>query len=272
MLGKVFKYQMKSVSKILLLIYAALLVISAVIAFIVPKFFFQVGLSTSGVSLSASGSAGMMILFTYAMAVAGTVFATYIVLAIRFYRNMFTDEAYLTHTLPVKPGTHLLSHILVFCLWFLASILLVLLSLLILVTGFGGIGHLGEIVKQICAYYETNIISIVVILIQYCLVGGLITATLTYLAICIGNLFSPHKVVAAIVSFIVLYTVVQVLSMIVLLLSPAMRELMFTQISAPYPPIELIQLFGWTEVMMVILIILFWVPSYLITAKHLNLE
>ena len=44
-------------------------------------------------------------------------FTTAIIIAVRFYKNTYSDEGYLTHTLPVKRGTLLLAKVIAGTIW-----------------------------------------------------------------------------------------------------------------------------------------------------------
>lgn len=68
------------------------------------------------------------------LVIAGYLIATFIFVAVRFYQNFFTDEGYLTFTLPLKRSTLFLSKVLSGCVFVFASIGVLLLTLVIAFT------------------------------------------------------------------------------------------------------------------------------------------
>lgn len=257
---------MKSVSKILIIIHAAVLLFGLLL-----------GIAAPSLSISSNGASVYEMLFIlgavlYVFLLSGVVFTVYILLAIRFYRNMFTDESYLTHTLPVKSGTLLFSHILTFSIWYMISMLVIFLSIALLVIGAGGGSEVMGFIREIPAYYNTNMFMVVLYVLQYLIVGAVSCSTMIYAAICIGNLFAPHKVLASIITYIIFYAIIQIITFIVMMISPSMRSMLFVQESYVYLPVEFFSSLLWTEVETIILSAVFWITSHIILKKHLNIE
>ena len=63
------------------------------------------------------GIAAGLYIFVYVLFIFAIVVATYVYLAIRFQKNLFSDEGYLTHTLPVSPTKLIWSKMLVAWAW-----------------------------------------------------------------------------------------------------------------------------------------------------------
>ena len=100
MLGKLIKYDLKSLNRFLVMIHALLLTALLIRYFLTG----QINSSTPQNSLLLALSITLYVLILIAVS-----FATAIIITIRFYKNLFSDEGYLTHTLPVTRGQHLLS-------------------------------------------------------------------------------------------------------------------------------------------------------------------
>ncbi len=62
----------------------------------------------------------------------GVSFGTFIVITVRFYKNLFSDEGYLTRTLPVTSGQHLLSKTIAGSIWGSLDMILLLASFYII--------------------------------------------------------------------------------------------------------------------------------------------
>ena len=268
MLGKLLKYEMRSISKIMLIIFGAVILLGLIVA---------LGLSPlkSGNPGNSTGSfLAFLGLALYLMVLMGCLFAAYIIISIRFYKNMFTDEGYLTHTLPVKPGTLLVSHILNGFIWSMLALILCLAMVVLIFAFAAPADTLSDFFQTIQQTYHTTTPMIILYILQYCVVGSLSWVTLVYLAICIGNLFIPHKVLASVVACLILYIFEQIVASLLMLVTPSYREMLFSAATAaaPYPPAGFINMMLMMELFSVIMIVLSWIASHIIISKHLNLE
>lgn len=124
MLGKLLKHEWKAVWKVPVLIIV-ILMITAVVAgltFALPIWDSEwVGLPLSGMML--------MLMFYFAMI--ATVLGIMIYFAVRYYKNMFTDEGYLTHTLPVTARQLLLNKVITMSVWNLLATIAVAVSIFV---------------------------------------------------------------------------------------------------------------------------------------------
>lgn len=117
MLGKLLKYELSATSKSLIPLFIgiiALSIVSKISIFTKNEIF-------TGLSFLAFG------VFIFS-----TFIITLIIIIQRFYKNLFGDEGYLMHTLPVKPYKLILSKILSNCIFILAAIVVGGISLYIL--------------------------------------------------------------------------------------------------------------------------------------------
>ena len=106
MLGKLIKYDLKYMNRFLILIHVFFLAASLCI-----RLFLTGPLLQSGTDFS-DGKFVLPVTLTfsfYILLATGVYFATYLVAIIRFYKNLFSDQGYLTQTLPVTTGQHLLA-------------------------------------------------------------------------------------------------------------------------------------------------------------------
>lgn len=140
MFKKVLKYDMASVKRYWWLIAASVLGISVVGSLVfrgVYRYFENVQNSpgqAEDVFLSLIMMAGMIFLFVCVMAVFSSVFVTPVITHLRYYRNFFTDEGYLTFTLPVSRKTLYLSKTVNSLLWMAAHALLLVAAISITIT------------------------------------------------------------------------------------------------------------------------------------------
>lgn len=137
MLGKLFKYEWKAVSKMnaLLILITAGVTALGVIYFQTPmwKNMTEGNMTlTSGLMTALWGVIGISGAFAYVLVLVGVTFGQMIYLGVRFYRSMFSDEGYLTHTLPVKPAHLLIAKVVTAGCWSLLLNFLLIVSVLIL--------------------------------------------------------------------------------------------------------------------------------------------
>ncbi|WP_139653217.1 hypothetical protein [Raoultibacter phocaeensis] len=129
MLGKLLKYDMAALSRVLVPVHIAALAVGLVAA----ACFFGcnwIDSAYNGWSGSSGFSASILVmlamtgafcLFALFMASAATFFA----IVHRFYKNFFTDEGYLTLTLPVSANLHIASKVIAAALWLLIDVVIV---------------------------------------------------------------------------------------------------------------------------------------------------
>ena len=143
----------------------------------------------------------------------------YVLIIRRFYTSFFTDEAYLTFTLPVTMDCHLMIKIVSMFFWNIAALVVTLLGTLII---FGGlaIGYTEQV--QEVYYYFSYIIEMIqmswqdssdnlgaqlVVTVLNGLAEYIFQSLLIYFSITLGcMLFKKHRLLGAILSFFVINT------------------------------------------------------------------
>ena len=137
MLGKLLKHEWRAVWKVPTLLIGVLMIIAAVagLTFALPIWDSEwIGLPLSGVM--------MIMMFYFAMIATGVGIMIYF--AVRYYKNMYTDEGYLTHTLPVTARLLLLNKVITMTAWNLIAGAAVIVSICV----FGGVTLLALIPKD----------------------------------------------------------------------------------------------------------------------------
>ena len=74
----------------------------------------------------------VLYMFAYIVILVASSIVTYVLMAGRYYKSIFTDEGYLTNTLPVTSDQKILSRFLIFLFWGLVNILCIFGSLALL--------------------------------------------------------------------------------------------------------------------------------------------
>ncbi len=222
MLGKLIKYEFRAVNKLLLLIngFTLLLTLIGCLTFASPLWDFDSDY-IGGLAFSS--------LIVYYIAIIAISLFTCIYLAVRFYKNLYTDEGYLMHTLPVTP-TQLIWSIAItaFC-WTLITMLFICFSVVALISSaiikFAGedfwsvdFSSLFEIANNaIQELYGMSLMSFCLLLLFSVLVSVIHSIFMAYAAISVGQLFSKHKVLGSILCYIGFYFVMQIASMVLMI-------------------------------------------------------
>ena len=94
MLGKLFKHEFKATAKVLLPLNLVLVLVTIIGMIILNLDIF------SGTAMALVGAAYLIL---YILAIFALFIMTYVILMMRFYKSMYSDQGYLTHTLPVSP-------------------------------------------------------------------------------------------------------------------------------------------------------------------------
>lgn len=214
MLGKLIKHEWKATWKYLFLANGGLLLLSLLgrlgVAWITGN--------NAEAEPWVSSLAGIY-LSAYVFSIIGVFFVTHIVLIVRYYKNFYTDEGYLMHTLPVTPAAKLFSKFLVNFIWSILNIISIILSVFILffkdveledfMEGFReGLDIAGEFLNA----PSWQIITFFLILGVAALIQSIMKY---YFCISAGACFR-HKIIGAILTYGILYMFSQMISVIFL--------------------------------------------------------
>ncbi len=161
-------------------------------------------------------------LLVYAMMLVAVSVGIIVYLGVRFYRTMYTDEGYLTHTLPVTEGRLLFAKTFISGIWSLIISLGLILSVVALfmfmISAMLPRGYslsdlwwefqevydaeLKEIFELVQIELGMNFRSYFIYLIISLILGSFTSIMTLFGAISMGQLFTRHRVLMAIVSYI----------------------------------------------------------------------
>ena len=226
MLKKLLKYDWKSVSLLLLILHGVLLVYT-----LIGRLGIALGLSHSVDTLTASvidlyGIAAGIYILIYVLFIFAIVVATYVYLAVRFQKNLFSDEGYLTHTLPVSPAKLLWSKMLVAWAWIAIDLVCVMASVFLLVLFKETSGPIADLFHNtfriLTGAYGTQdqFFLVILVLSMVAQLFGFYT-TLAIFSMCLGSLFKTHKILGAIVSFFGINMVFSIVSTVMMFIVPS---------------------------------------------------
>ena len=206
MLGKVLKYDIKSMGKSLFPLYLAILITAIVIrcfGFLAESF---------GVFKIIND----LITGLFIVLLIGTFFYTFFVAIKRYYKNLYADESYLTHTLPVKVDTLLSSKVITSLIYIIVSSITVTLGLLIAMDMTAVIALVKVFLQQATIMFETQKLTIIIFGLLFMLLGYMTYVFMAYAGISLGQSHSNNKIVFSIVYCIALYYIGQIIMLIFL--------------------------------------------------------
>ncbi len=217
MLGKLIKHELRATSRTMLPLFAVLSVMSVIAGFSMRQLEFQQ-------DMPAFVEIVMVMLFVAFFAVmVATIDMAYVVMISRFYKNLLGDEGYLMLTLPVSAHSHIWAKILVSCLWFVVTGLLValLMTVFALIVSGSDIGYilstmpsLKELFTQFLDYSGHSGLSLAVFIAEVIAVGfvGIVYICLQfYAAMAVGHSFSNHKILYSVLAFVTISIIISLL-------------------------------------------------------------
>lgn len=129
MLGKLLKYDFRSMGKQFAYVWPAVLVLALVNRFTLGSALYQ---GSSDIGVPGQLASGLVFFLYWAIIMAMMVLTLVFVIQ-RFFKGLLGDEGYLMHTLPVKPWQLIFSKLICSIVTFIVSVLVGLLSIFIVI-------------------------------------------------------------------------------------------------------------------------------------------
>lgn len=205
MLKKLIKHEFKATYRTFIPIYIGLVILvgAACLFMELLKHFDQT-------TLTIGAGFGMIIV------ILGLIFvfiSPYIFLSMRFYRTTATREAYLTFTVPADTKIILLAKFIVSYIWTILTVILGYLGISILLSE----GKVLNIAKMFEMLFEGSSALLIIVQILSFLIGFATTVLHIFASVSLGQLVRDHRVIASLAFYAALYTVQQIVSVVVLL-------------------------------------------------------
>lgn len=204
MLGKLLKYDLKYGCRIFIVLHGILLT-----ACILGRFLFferlDFNADSSMIAPPVALAAALYILLFTAVSLGIAA-----LLAIRFYKNLFTDEGYLSWTLPATPVQQLWAKLLSGTIWYVLDVLILALSLLILLTGPHMTAAYEKIAPEVTKALGMPLGSYSALILLFTVLSSFSGTVTIYVCITIGQLFPSHRVLCAILTYFIITAVIQV--------------------------------------------------------------
>lgn len=228
----------------------------------------------------------MMIFIMYALYSAFVSLLITIYLGIRFYKNLYTDEGYLMHTLPVRPRMLILSKTLTGVFWtYLAGILTVVTVLPVACLAIPKLAYiddaeLAEILTEmkpaLMSLFGDSPLGIFFYFVPYMIISAFFSVLLLYAAISLGQLFGKHKALSSILCYLGLNALLSIASSV--LMVPSLTGVVITHaddaddfLTLVMPSIMRTTYFVSFLSSLLLAAACFWLCNYLMK-KNLNLD
>lgn len=201
MTGKLIKYEIKSSFKLFAVIWIALLaaaflvsMVTEAMAKIMPVDFEQSNISTL---------LGIVTMFIYIAIFVALVVITTVIIIMRFYKGLLTDEGYLMHTLPVKPWQLITAKGTVATGIVIISIIVAVLSIIVL-NGLWNIKDVLEFLAEVVEFFSDYPEYILVLFEGIILIIASIMASVyqVYAALTIGQLSNKYRLIISLAAYI----------------------------------------------------------------------
>ena len=207
MLGKLLKYDFRSMWKQFAFIWPAALALALVNRFT---------LTLAGNGQFGDMVAGIAGLVYAAILIAMCVIAVIFVIQ-RFYKSLLGDEGYLMNTLPVKTWQLIVSKLVCATVATVVSVAVALLSILLLaplsVVDFASaFREAVHVLSELITRYHANVPLLIVELVVLCLVGLFASYLQLYLAMAIGHLFGRNRIAVSVIAYVGINAVISVVT------------------------------------------------------------
>ncbi len=211
MLGKLIKHEFKATSKTFALLFSATIILS-----ILTKFTDYMPHNNIILKLII-----VIIAVSCVCCIFGGIIIAYVSMIRRYYESMMRDEGYLTHTLPVKMWQHITAKLVTDVTWMIASVVVSAVSLIIVLIGSRGFEKFIEGVNEFINIIGDNprLIKYIVIIILLLITQFIVNLLCIFAAISLGQFFSKHKILAAVIFWCVLNYAMGIFTSIVTFLS-----------------------------------------------------
>ncbi len=218
MLGKLIKHEWRAMRKPLIIFLVVLAVTTALscitLLFINPAF--------NEVVIGLSAILFVCVFLLYYMGLIVCSIGTNIMIAVRFYKSCYTDEGYLTHTLPVSSKQLLLGKTLTYSIVNIVMGALMILSVFVIVgvgfahfssfADFSGFPSFTEIDAGFRSEAGIGLIPLILFVVIYCIVVYIANIIIITGCVSVGQLMTKHRVLGALLAYFAFYMIVQTLS------------------------------------------------------------
>lgn len=230
MLGKLMKYEWRGLRLPLLIMLGILggtTLLTCVIIFTINPRMDNVAAGFTAMSL-------ILCVLLYYFGIIGCSVGTMLIIAIRFYKTTYTDQGYLTHTLPVTSATLLAAKTITSVLCYLAmltgvfaTILIILGAIYLHVSNLSGYDKayidrmIGETLSDLSfsfrEEYGISLGGFITFYVIFMIIACISAIMIVLGCVSLGQLYTKHRIIGAIIAYFAVVSVQQMVSYIAML-------------------------------------------------------
>jgi len=202
MLGKLLKYDLKWVYKLIIIFYCLAFIFSAI------------GRAFSRIENSLVFNIVAQIAFGTAISMmVSSLINTLMRLWARFVRNIYKDESYLTHTLPVKKQEIFDSKVIAGFVSIFTAMVVIIICLFICYYSEANIEALKTILELAASTYNTTVVNLLLLISVVLFLEIMFILIIGYVGIILGHKSNKNKMARSIVIGFVLYFIFQAITL-----------------------------------------------------------
>ena len=205
MLKKLLKHDLKWIFKLLVVFYSIALVFS-----LLTRIFLSIDGSTIFNVLGKICS-GVTISFIFNILINNIMRCW-----ARFTKNLYGDESYLTHTLPINKKTIFASKFLMGIITMFVSVFVILLTLFIAYYSKENIEWLKISLNIIASIYNSTVIKLLLVIFLVFFLEMVFTVFAGYIGILIGHRSNDKRIIKSIIYGFITYILTQTLTLIIM--------------------------------------------------------
>lgn len=210
MLGRLIKNEFKATARNFVPVYLVMLVVTLLL-----KLFLEITDFLSIPEGPIVAAINIFLMIAFVLAIIAVIFGTIVFIIKRYYDNMLKDEGYLSFTLPVTTGQHIVSKALTSYVWIIASMAVIALSVVMLMLGepsfFKAISE--GIDTGIKFLSDNGYWGYAIAVFAAIIIGIYVMIIEAYTCMSVGQLMNKHRVAGAVITYMVIYSIKQVFSM-----------------------------------------------------------
>ena len=205
MLKKLLKYDLKWIFKLLIIFYSIALIFA-----ILTRIFLYVDNSTV-FNIIGKICSGVTISFIFNILINNIIRCW-----ARFIRNLYGDESYLTHTLPVDKKTIFISKFLTGIITMFTSVFVILIVLFVAYYSKENLEWLKTSLNLIATIYNSTVIKLLLIIFLVFFLEMVFTIFAGYIGILLGHRSDNRRIVKSIIYGFITYMLTQTLTLIIM--------------------------------------------------------
>lgn len=256
MLGKLIKHEFRATSRFLLPLHILLLVAC----------FFGRFITQSAILRDIPTPLLIVTVIFYLSILVIIPCATWMLLIVRYYKSLYTDEGYLALTLPVSRGQLLFSKAFTAIVWTILDFICVLTGCAIMIMIKPILEHSDLFMLELEKGLEMDPVLFFWTTVLLSIVGCFSSIAVSYFCISLGQLLSSHRVLGAIVSYFTISSIVSVISLVLVVL------LGFNPFSSEPPGNLMLEIYWISGIFAIFEAAVFFIGTYFLLKKKTNLN